>query len=273
MQIIELSNPSKRKRSRKERNLHEQLVEESQESEMMIEIWKSFTDDLLEVVLTLLPIVVLFRFRVICRRWNSLVTSIRFRQCLGEGLVCSLNIIHTSFFLENPFNQCWKGLPCTDSMIINCDFIAIGMLEKQVLVDNRDNYEVFTTSNDATSESQAMITGKMSSHIRVPSYLSPNALTIDIKLLFLGSSLYGIISYNVKSGEWRQILLPKPLNSSDLTLIECNGRLLLTGAVRDGNRSTILIRIWKLYRRVMMMWMEIDRMPSSLCSEFDCDSA
>ncbi|KAL8151837.1 hypothetical protein V2J09_021645 [Rumex salicifolius] len=179
------------------------------------------------------------------------------------------------------------GLPCTDSAIIKmmvaCGFSAIGMVNvsnkdgltsswksKIVLVDKRGNYEVFPILNDATYESQPMITGKMPSHIKVPSYLSPSALTIGTKLLFLGSSPQSIITYNVKNGEWGQILLPKPFNSSDLALIECNGRLLLTDVVWNAKRSTISVRIWKLYQRVMMMMlMEIDRMPSSLCSEFE----
>ncbi|KAL8141019.1 hypothetical protein V2J09_007040 [Rumex salicifolius] len=318
-------NPSMPKRSRKRRNLHEQLAEKKEESEMM---------DLLEVVLTWLPVVVLFRMRLVCRRWNSLLTSPSFLQRWGEvaptkqpwlfvknggigaealydpftkkwlrsarvpllnlacvfpltfagGLVCYINYKQMLFLIGNPFNQCWKGLSCDESVIIqqfNFAFIVVGMVtisdkdiltstwrSKIVLVDKSGNYEVFTISNNITSESP-MITGRMPSHIKVPSEFSTRGVTIGTNLLFLGLEPHGIISYNVENGEWTQLLIPRPLNSSDLVLTECNGRMLLTGAVRETNSSTISIRVWKLETRVMRMWVEIDRMPSSLCLEFE----
>ncbi|KAL8168214.1 hypothetical protein V2J09_009713 [Rumex salicifolius] len=57
---------------------------EDQESKTMIEAWKHFLEDLLEVVLTWLSIVVLFRFRSVCKRWNYFLTCHDFRQRWGE---------------------------------------------------------------------------------------------------------------------------------------------------------------------------------------------
>ncbi|KAL8168213.1 hypothetical protein V2J09_009712 [Rumex salicifolius] len=311
---MELNNALMPKRSRKKRNLHEQLVEENAKSETMIEIWKHFPEDLLEVVLTWLPAIVLLRYRIVSKRWNSLLISLDFRQrwrntetakkpwffvkdggmgpgslynpftkkwlhstwtplptlnCMypltfAGGLVCYLNYESTFFYVGNPFSRRWKGLPCNDSAIIKkmtLGSIAIGMVtvpdkdaltstwrSKIVLVDNQGNYEVFTTSNDITCESP-MITGKIPSDIKVPSYFSPSAYRITWKM----ENGHKISSQHL-------------LTPLTLPFTECNGHLFLTGAAMDANTSTISVRVWK---RVMVIWMEIDCMPSSLCSEFE----
>lgn len=46
------------------------------------EIWKEFPDDLFESVIARLPVPIFFRFRSVCRKWNSLLASSSFsRQC------------------------------------------------------------------------------------------------------------------------------------------------------------------------------------------------
>ncbi|KAL8151808.1 hypothetical protein V2J09_021616 [Rumex salicifolius] len=78
----------------------------------------------------------------------------------------------------------------------------------------------------------------MPSHIEAPSKFSSSVVSIGTNLLFLGLEPHGIISYNVENG---QLLIPRPLNSSNLAFIECNGPMLLTSVVRNTNSSTILI--------------------------------
>ncbi|KAL9661288.1 hypothetical protein QQ045_026112 [Rhodiola kirilowii] len=54
-------------------------------SQMMDEvIWKEFPDDLFEGVLARLPVASFFRFRSVCRKWNSLLTSNSFSQQCDE---------------------------------------------------------------------------------------------------------------------------------------------------------------------------------------------
>ncbi|KAK7247006.1 hypothetical protein RIF29_41881 [Crotalaria pallida] len=44
------------------------------------QVWKDFPEDLFEAVIARLPIATFFRFRTVCQRWNSLLTSQSFSQ-------------------------------------------------------------------------------------------------------------------------------------------------------------------------------------------------
>ncbi|XP_027335799.1 F-box only protein 6 isoform X1 [Abrus precatorius] len=44
------------------------------------EVWKDFPEDLFEAVIARLPIATFFRFRSVCRKWNSMLTSQSFSQ-------------------------------------------------------------------------------------------------------------------------------------------------------------------------------------------------
>ncbi|XP_057493932.1 F-box only protein 6-like [Actinidia eriantha] len=67
------------KRSRKEKN-RGRLPDASSSTEMMDQIWKEFPEDLFEAVIARLPIATFFRFRLVCTKWNSLLTSHSFSQ-------------------------------------------------------------------------------------------------------------------------------------------------------------------------------------------------
>ncbi|KAF5793718.1 putative F-box domain, galactose oxidase/kelch, beta-propeller, kelch-type beta propeller [Helianthus annuus] len=63
------------KRARKDRT-REKLPETSNPTETMeSEIWKKFPEDLYETVIARLPVATFFRFRSVCQKWNSLLTS------------------------------------------------------------------------------------------------------------------------------------------------------------------------------------------------------
>lgn len=48
------------------------------------QIWKEFPEDLFEPIIARLPVATFFRFRSVCRKWNSLLTSRSFsQQCAG----------------------------------------------------------------------------------------------------------------------------------------------------------------------------------------------
>ena len=48
------------------------------------EIWKDFPEDLFEAVIARVSIATFFRFRSVCRKWNSLLTSQTFSQLCGQ---------------------------------------------------------------------------------------------------------------------------------------------------------------------------------------------
>ncbi|KAG6407807.1 hypothetical protein SASPL_130806 [Salvia splendens] len=69
-----------RKKGRKERRGGFGKADEIMEGE----IWKDFPEDLFESLLARVPIATFFRFRSVCRKWNSLLTSQSFSQQYGE---------------------------------------------------------------------------------------------------------------------------------------------------------------------------------------------
>ncbi|KAI3696434.1 hypothetical protein L1987_79449 [Smallanthus sonchifolius] len=75
-----IGRPSKR--ARKDRT-PEQSPETSNET-MESEIWKEFPEDLYETVIARLPVAAFFRFRSVCQKWNSLLTSNSFSVQCGQ---------------------------------------------------------------------------------------------------------------------------------------------------------------------------------------------
>ncbi|KAL9691462.1 hypothetical protein QQ045_011886 [Rhodiola kirilowii] len=75
--MLDPCNPqaAKRPRGRAGRSAHRSKM-------MDEEIWKDFPGDLFEAVIARLPVPTFFRFRSVCRKWNSILTSSSFsRQC------------------------------------------------------------------------------------------------------------------------------------------------------------------------------------------------
>lgn len=71
--------PPPSKRSRKDRSRKNLGSMDSSEI-MEQEIWKELPEDLLEAVIARLPISAFFRFRSVCRKWNSLLASRSFSE-------------------------------------------------------------------------------------------------------------------------------------------------------------------------------------------------
>ncbi|GMP57589.1 hypothetical protein CsSME_00021609 [Camellia sinensis var. sinensis] len=78
--MLEPGKPPPAKRSRKERNWDRLPDSTSYTENMEQPIWKEFPEDLFEAVIARLPITTFFRFRSVCRKWNSLLTSHSFSQ-------------------------------------------------------------------------------------------------------------------------------------------------------------------------------------------------
>ncbi|XP_021899734.1 F-box only protein 6 [Carica papaya] len=78
--MLEHLKPPPAKKSRKEQN-RGKLSEATDGDEVMDqEIWKEFPEDLFEAVIARLPLATFFRFRSVCRKWNSLLDSQSFSQ-------------------------------------------------------------------------------------------------------------------------------------------------------------------------------------------------
>ncbi|KAL3501010.1 hypothetical protein ACH5RR_035459 [Cinchona calisaya] len=84
LKMLEPGKPRPAKKARKGRN-RGKLTETTNSTENMDQIiWKDFPEDLFEAVIARLPIAIFFRFRSVCRKWNSLLTSQSFSQQCTE---------------------------------------------------------------------------------------------------------------------------------------------------------------------------------------------
>ncbi|CAN6464693.1 unnamed protein product [Victoria cruziana] len=96
------------KKARREKN-HQIIMNEN--------IWKEFPEDLLEVVIARLPVSTFFRFRSVCRKWNSLLSSNSFsQQCAQVQQPCPwfYTITHentNSGAMYNPSLKKWHHPP------------------------------------------------------------------------------------------------------------------------------------------------------------------
>lgn len=74
--------PPPAKKPRRDRSRGKSSGRSSTSEVMEQEIWKDFPEDLFEAVIARLPIAAFFRFRSVCRQWNSLLASQSFsKQC------------------------------------------------------------------------------------------------------------------------------------------------------------------------------------------------
>lgn len=80
LKMLEPGKPPPSKKARKERNRGKTTAATSSNEIMEEHIWKDFPEDLFEAVIARLPIATYFRFRSVCRKWNSLLTSQSFSQ-------------------------------------------------------------------------------------------------------------------------------------------------------------------------------------------------
>ncbi|XP_043725258.1 F-box only protein 6-like [Telopea speciosissima] len=84
IKMVENCKPPPTKKSRRDRSC-ENLSDTAGSNETMEEhIWKEFPEDLFEAVIAKLPIATFFRFRSVCRKWNSLLSSDSFSQHCAE---------------------------------------------------------------------------------------------------------------------------------------------------------------------------------------------
>ncbi|KAL9248516.1 F-box only protein 6-like protein [Drosera capensis] len=307
------------KKPRQERNCARPKLPDSPSEVMDQKIWKEFPEDLMEVVIARLPIDAFFRFRVVCRKWNSLLSSTSFCHHCAQvpqsqpwsftithgkittgamydpiakkwhhlmiprlppelyllpvasagGLICLNDIGHKKFFVCNPLTQTWKELPGRSVNVWSP--IVVGMIwskssctdgYKIIWVGSDGKHEVYDSINNSWARP-----GDIPPEISIPLSLKfkSQAVSINTTIYFLRSDPEGIVSYDVESGVWKQFLVPNPPHSTDYTLAECGGRIMLVGLLTKNAATCVCI--WEL-QRMTLLWKEVDRMPNIWCLEF-----
>ncbi|XP_074564083.1 F-box only protein 6-like [Curcuma longa] len=81
--MVEVLESPHCKRPRREKNPAKTIASISS-GLMDQQIWKDFPEDLFEAVIARLPTESFFRFRTVCKKWNSLLSSCTFSQHLSE---------------------------------------------------------------------------------------------------------------------------------------------------------------------------------------------
>ncbi|KAJ1382070.1 Kelch-type beta propeller [Sesbania bispinosa] len=254
------------------------------------DIWKDFPEDLFEAVIARLPIATFFRFRSVCRQWNSLLTSQSFSQHCAEvrqenpwfytithenviqepwGLVCFLDIGHRNFYVCNPLTQSFKELPARSVRVWSR--VAVGMTingnstgsgYKILWVGCDGEYEVYDSLTNSWSRP-----GNMPGGMKLPLSLNfrSQAVSVGSTLYFMRSDPEGIISYDMATGVWKQYIIPAPLHLTDHTLAECDGQIMLVGLLTKNAATCVCI--WEL-QKMTLLWKEVDRMPNIWCLDF-----
>ncbi|KAL3835704.1 hypothetical protein ACJIZ3_010440 [Penstemon smallii] len=82
LKMLEPGKPPPTKKARTKRNRGKATAATTSTENMDHPIWKEFPEDLFDSVIARLPIATFFRFRSVCQKWNSLLTSQSFsNQC------------------------------------------------------------------------------------------------------------------------------------------------------------------------------------------------
>lgn len=185
------------------------------------------------------------------------------------GLVCFLDLDHEKFFISNPLTRSFKELPPRSAR--DWSRIAVGMSlngksscngYKIMWLDCNGDHEVYDSVQDRWSR-----LGVLPPHIKLPLCLNyrSQALTINGSLYFMRSAPEGIVSYDMSSGVWKQLIIPSPPCLSDHTLAECGGRIMLVGLLTKN--AVTCVCIWEL-QKMTLLWKEVDRMPNVWCLDF-----
>lgn len=318
---FEMFDPGKppTKRNRKDLDWVELTGTTDPVEKMEDQIWKELPEDLFEAVIARLPVASFFRFRSVCRKWDSLPTSHSFSQQCAQvpqaqpwfytvshenvdaaamydpalqkwyrptvpalptnlnvlplasagGLVCFLDIGQRSFYVCNPLTKFFKELPRRSIKVWSRVAVGMALNEKissggyKILWVGCDGeYEVYDSRSNSWTRPISM-----PSSIKLPLSLNFNsqAVCVDGLIYFMRSDPEGILSYNMKTGIWKQFIVPAPQHLSDHMLAECDGKILLVGLLTK-NAATC-VYIWEL-QKMTLLWKEVDRMPNEWCLEF-----
>ncbi|TYH84290.1 hypothetical protein ES332_D02G187900v1 [Gossypium tomentosum] len=193
LEPFEPPGPPPSKKSRKGRNqekLHGSTA--IPEAEVMEQdIWKEFPEDLLEAVIARLPIASFFRFRSVCRKWNSLLESQSFSQRCAE--IPQGNTWFYAFTHDNvdsgtlyydPSMRKWHHPAYRPTKMIALPVASAGGLVCFLDIGHRKFY----VCNPLTRSFKELPTGsvKVWSRIAVGMTLSGNSTTGGYKVMWVG---------------------------------------------------------------------------------------
>ncbi|KAL9256988.1 F-box only protein 6-like protein [Drosera capensis] len=184
------------------------------------------------------------------------------------GLICFLDIGHTYFYVCNPLTRTWKELPARSVEVWSR--VAVGMLwdrnpskgYKILWVGHNGEHEIYNSvQNSWTRPGEAPVGIKLPLSLNFRS----QAVSIDATIYFLRSDPDGIVSYDLETRVWKQFMVPSPPHSTDYSLAECGGRIMLVGLLTKNAATCVCV--WEL-QRMTLLWKEVDRMPNIWCLEF-----
>ncbi|XP_047320173.1 F-box only protein 6 [Impatiens glandulifera] len=187
------------------------------------------------------------------------------------GLICFVDIGHKSFYLFNPLTGSLKELPARSSIRV-WSRIAVGMTLNGKTT--KEGYKILWLCCDGVYEVYDSIKnswdrpGTMPSSVKLPLSLNfkSQAVCVEGCVYFMRSEPDGIVSYDMRSGVWKQFLSPSPNDRlSDQALAECGGKIMLVGLLTKN--AVTCVCVWEL-QKMTLLWKEVDRMPNEWCLEF-----
>ncbi|XP_072991526.1 F-box only protein 6-like isoform X3 [Typha latifolia] len=185
------------------------------------------------------------------------------------GLVCFLDIGHRNFYICNPLTRSFKELPPRSVRVWSR--VAVGMVLNGTA--STSGYKILWLGCNGDHEIYDSLQNSWSRPGVIPSSIKhPLSLNFRSQTVSIGSTLYfmraepdGILSYDVKTGAWKQFIIPSPLHLTDHTLAEFGGQVMLVGLL--SKNAATCVCIWEL-QKMTLLWKEVDRMPNIWCLEF-----
>lgn len=186
-------------------------------------------------------------------------------------------------------NHCWCHGWCNISLLLNKEFWVVRWRELPPMLHKRfpnlvgmvvdpvtraykivvagDYYEdnVRTEVYDSLSNCWR-ITGN---HLPIANYTLRNAFCNGFHF-WVTRDPYGVIAFNMQHGVWSVVRAPMPSFLTSPHLVGCQRRLLMVGGLKK-HAIPKNIRIWELEQSTMN-WVEVVRMPHTLCKRFLKDS-
>ncbi|XP_073393453.1 F-box/kelch-repeat protein At5g15710 isoform X1 [Physcomitrium patens] len=194
----------------------------------------------------------------------------KFPCAAAGGLLCFCGVsAYPSLSVCNPVTRRWRELP---PMLHKRFPNLVGMVvdpqtRAYKIVVAGDYYEdnVRTEVYDSTSNTWR-ITGN---HLPIANYTLRNAFCNGFHF-WVTRDPYGVIAFNMQHGVWSVVRAPMPSFLTSPHLVGCQRRLLMVGGLKK-HAIPKNIRIWELEQSTMN-WVEIVRMPHTLCKRFLKDS-
>jgi len=187
------------------------------------------------------------------KRWYNPTTfeTPAFPVSSAGGLVCFVDSRghNPNLYVSNPITQSFKKLPI--GSIKSWRLLGMTMNRSagyRVLKLGYREYEIY--------ESVTKCWSYLGNVPNCTNFAISNHVSIDNTLYFKHANPEKIISCDTSTGVWTQHLIQAPLHSSDLTLAESDGRIMLVGLVRENYSKCVCI--WEVQKMTFLL-KEVDR--------------